>query len=490
MTYKVFTKNCNIHETVEAVFAWHERHGALERLTPSWMTMKNIRKTGGIETGSAVSMKMAPAAFPLPLPFFISMAAEHIAYEKNHFFRDRLIRCPFLKWEHTHTFSSRGKGLSQLEDRVHYALPIHIPRTWAPLVENELHRLFSYRHRVMMSDLERHKAFKSQDPDTASRYPAAATMGTISLSTTPIPLNIVISGASGTVGNALVPFLTTGGHRVIQLVRRAPLNSDEIQWNPYNGELDLTPAGKIDVIINLNGHHIGSGRWTDKTKELIIKSRNLSTSLLADCITALPSDRRPELFISASATGFYGDCGDSCINENSCCGDLFISRVCDEWEASARSVEDAGIRTVFARMGVVLTPAGGALQRMLPGFLMGLGAKIGTGAQYMSWISMDDLVYSLYHIISHREINGAVNLASPNPVTNAEFTRILGKVLSRPAPFTLPAFLIKLLWGKMGEEVLLASTCAMPDRLLASGFKFSYPDLVQTLAHVLGKEKI
>ncbi|MBF0573175.1 MAG: TIGR01777 family protein, partial [Desulfamplus sp.] len=327
----------------------------------------------------------------------------------------------------------------------------------------------------------------------------------------PKTLTILISGASGPVGNALIPFLTTGGHRVIKLVRRNPQNSDEIFWNPYKGELDFetylkandkakegravdnnVEKSKIDVVINLNGYHIGSNRWTEQTKDIIVKSRNLSTTLLSEKIASLPQHLRPDLFISASATGFYGDCGESCLDENSCSGDLFISQVCREWENCAKKAEDAGVQTIFARMGIVLTPAGGALERLLPGFMAGLGAKIGNGKQYMSWISMDDLIYSLHHIIvsnsiSKSSINGAVNLISPNPVTNQEFTQILAKVLSRPAPFTLPASLIKMVWGEMGQEVLLSSTRVIPKRLLDSGFKFSYPTLEEALRHLIGR---
>ncbi|MBF0259435.1 MAG: TIGR01777 family protein, partial [Desulfamplus sp.] len=227
--------------------------------------------------------------------------------------------------------------------------------------------------------------------------------------------------------------------------------------------------------------------WTDQKKAIIIKSRNLSTTLLADRIASLPHKLRPELFISASATGFYGDCGDECLNENSCSGNLFISQVCSEWEDSANKVQEAGIRTVFARMGVVLTPAGGALERLLPGFMMGLGAKIGTGEQYMSWISMDDLVYALHHIMIDSSIHGAVNIIAPNPVTNSNFTQTLAKVLSRPAKFTLPSSIIRMVWGEMGQEVLLASTRVTPERLTNSGFKFSHPTLEQALRHLLGK---
>ena len=534
MPEHIYSKTCRTAVPLEALFSWHERAGALERLTPPWMTLRNIKKKGGIETGARVSMEMKPAASPIPI--FMPMAAEHVGYEKNRFFMDMLVNGPFSEWEHTHLFSRGLTGGGQLEDRVRYALPFHLPKPWRPRVEKELNRLFTYRHRVMCEDLARHCQFHDTAQDNAIFYDKtealpihgancgdAKKMGIGSEASVPhetsacptggrkeTPLTIVISGASGPVGQALIPFLTTGGHRAIQLVRRAPQNNDEIEWNPYKGELDLTLSPsfrgyplnsseqgtmgaaqdrpqKIDVVINLNGYHIGSGRWTKKTREIIIESRNRSTELLSEKIIALPPKLRPELFISASATGFYGECGADCVDENSCSGDLFISKVCEDWEACAKGVEDAGIRTVFARMGVVLTPAGGALERLLPLFLMGLGAKIGSGEQYMSWISMDDLVYALYHIMGNQKISGAVNLVSPNPVTNLEFTQTLGQVLSRPTPFTIPSALIRLIWGKMGEEVLLASTRVHPDQLDESNFRFSYPTLDEALRHVLGR---
>lgn len=514
-----FIKKIDVKEPVETIFGWHEKPGAFERLTPPWMKLKNINKSGhGIEVGAKVDMDICFAQIPVP------MKAEHIGYVKNKFFKDRLYGGPFSKWEHTHTFYTpytRGAGspwidaiypdeqtarastvnlkavssttlFSRLEDRIDYALPLHIPDKWHSFIRSELNRLFHYRHTVMVNDLERHRSHKLHGGNLE-------------------PLTILISGASGPVGNSLIPFLTTGGHRVIKLVRGVTVREkdlqegdssqrssnssnrsvekqrDKIQWDPYTGELDLESAGKIDVVINLNGYHIGSGRWTDQRKDMIIKSRNLSTTLLADRIAALPPNLRPELFISASATGFYGDCGDECLNENSCSGDLFISQVCQEWENCAKQAEDAGIRTVFARMGVVLTPAGGALERLLPGFIMGLGAKIGSGEQYMSWVSMDDLVYAIHHIITDHSISGAVNIIAPYPVTNSQFTNTLAKVLSRPAKFTLPAALIRMIWGEMGQEVLLASTRVAPERLVNSGFRFSHPTLEKALCHLLGK---
>ncbi len=524
MADKYFIKKIDINEPVTTVFGWHEKIGAFERLTPPWMRLKNIHKRGnGIKTGTKVNMDICFANIPFPIE------AEHIGYEKNSFFKDRLSGGIFSKWEHTHTFtpilnnnnlscSHNGSyehttlsniAFSRLEDRIDYALPFHIPDSLHSFIESELYRLFNYRHSVMINDLERHRDFQLSISSNADYKTSLTEQPSANIVK---PLTILVSGASGPVGNALIPFLTTGGHKVIKLVRDKNSKKqsseidrkeiDTIEWNPYRGELDLDKLkniiyelqegreiGKIDVVINLNGYHIGSDRWTDKTKELIVKSRNLSTSLLAEKISQLPKEIRPELFISASATGFYGDCGDSCLDENSCSGSLFISNVCSDWENCAAKVQDCGVRTVFARMGVVLTPAGGALERLLPAFMLGLGTKIGTGKQYMSWISMDDLVYALHHIIIKKSIHGAVNLISPNPVTNQEFTQTLAQVLSRPAPFTLPASLIRIIWGEMGQEVLLASTRAIPEKLVSSGFKFSHPTLEQALRHLIGREK-
>lgn len=448
-----FVKKIEIEEPVETVFAWHERPGALERLTPPWVRFKNVKKTGGLEKGTRVTMKGYFSGFPM------SVEAEHLEYEKGIYFKDSLTRGPFAKWEHTHLFSSLGKNRSMLEDTIEYRLPIHLPGKFRQMVKDELSRMFVYRHSVMVADLKHHRNRE--------------------------PLTFLVSGASGPVGQALIFFLTTGGHRVIRLVRRKPENQDEIFWDPHRGELDLEKAGKINVIINLNGFNIASGRWTDKRKKKIIQSRTLSTALLSEKITEL--SKKPDLFISASATGYYGDCGDTVVCEGACAGDLFISRVCCNWEDAAEEIELSDVRTVFARIGIVLSPGGGILEKLLPLFLMGLGAKIHTGNQYMSWISMDDLLYAIYHVIHTPDIHGPVNFVSPHPVTNLQFTKSLAGVLSRPSVFTIPAGLIKMLWGDMGEEVLLCSTRVFPEKMLDSGFRFRHEHLEDALCHVLGK---
>ena len=418
------------------------------------MILKSVCRTRGIETGSRVRVKLS--IFGLPF----TMEAEHIALEPPGMFRDRFVKSPFSRWTHTHLFSSLGKDDSILEDRVEYTLFPYLPRFFHRLADREIRRMFEYRHLITAGDMDRHRA-------------ASASM------------TILVSGAGGVIGSALVDFLTTGGHRVIRLVRRLPVGGNELFWDPAKRELDLKDAGYIDAVINLNGNRIFGKRWTGRQKEKIINSRVDSTRTLALALAALSSP--PKVFISASATGFYGEGGDRVLNENGPRGDLFISRVCSQWEKAAEPARDAGIRTVFARIGVALTPRGGALASLLPCFRLGLGGKIASGNQYMSWISMDDIIYGLYHMINTPLLEGPVNLVSPNPVTNKSFTGSLSRVVGRRAGVTVPEPAINLLWGAMGKEVLLTSTRVVPEKLLNSGFRFSYPDLDEALGFTLGR---
>jgi hypothetical protein len=251
------------------------------------------------------------------------------------------------------------------------------------------------------------------------------------------------------------------------------------------GELDLKDAGKIDVVINLNGSPLADKKWTEQRKKEIIDSRTLSTRLLAEKISELAD--KPALFFSASAIGYYGECGDKWVTENDSPGDLFISDVCKQWEAATHSAEAHGIRTVHGRIGVVLTPNGGAIERMIPGFYLGLGARLSSGRQHMSFISMEDTVGAIWHIIMTKTLSGAVNIVAPAPVTNRAFTKIFGKVLCRPARFIIPKTVIRLLWGKMGEEILLSGAKVKPEKLLTSGYDFCHETLEEALRMMLGK---
>ena len=298
-------------------------------------------------------------------------------------------------------------------------------------------------------------------------------------------LRILISGASGTIGQALVSLLQTCGHEVIVLVRKTKdLLDHQLFWDPYKGILDIEKAGNIDAVINLNGIDISKGRWTEKQKRLIIDSRVIPTRLLADKIKNMT--RKPEVFISASAIGFYGDRNKKSVTETDAKGDFFISNVCKLWEDASLEAQKAGVRTVMLRTGVVLTPLGGALAKMVLPFKLGMGVVLAKGRQYMSWISMDDEISAILFILKSDKIKGPVNLTAPEPVTNREFSKTLARVFSRKVFFTMPKFMIKAVWGQMGRETLLASFRVKPEKLLNNGFIFQHKTLFSALKDLLG----
>jgi uncharacterized protein (TIGR01777 family) len=454
---KVFTRKSYIPVPVARAFAWHARNGAIQRLTPPWapLTLK-WRRGKGVDKGVQVGFDMRVLGIPM------IWEAEHIDFRENRMFKDRQVKGPFSRWEHTHLFSPEGEDGTTMSDQVAYELPMGWLST--PLyyfVQKELARMFDYRHRVLAHDLT---------------YYADQMR----------PMRILMSGASGSIGSALVPFLRTCGHEVIRLVRHGgPLAEDEVFWDPFNGILDLTSIDPVDAVINLNGKDISRGKWIREQKQAIIDSRIQPTRLLVKKM--LEMDRRPDVFISASAIGFYGEGADAVLTETNPAGTSFISRVCRDWEQASMPAQAAGIRTVQLRIGVVLTPAGGALARMLPAFGAGCGARLGKGRQYMSWISMDDALGGIFHILKNKEITGPVNLTATNPETNRKFTRILAKVLSRPGMFAIPEWIAARLWGEMGRETLLTSARVMPEKLVKTRFVFQYPDLEGALRHLLGR---
>jgi uncharacterized protein (TIGR01777 family) len=298
---------------------------------------------------------------------------------------------------------------------------------------------------------------------------------------------VIVSGASGLIGSRLVPFLTTGGHRVERLVRRASAREgSEIAWDPERGTIDRERLEGADAIVHLAGESVGAGRWTERQKEKILRSRIEGTRTLAEAIGALQS--RPRVLVSASAIGFYGDRGDEELTEESPPGKGFLSRVCQVWEAATGAAAEAGIRVVHLRIGVVLSAAGGALARMLLPFRFGLGGPIGSGGQFMSWILLEDLVGAIQHAILNDPLSGAVNGVSPNAVTQAEFARTLGRVLGRPAFLPLPAPAVRVVLGEMGQALLLDGARVQPRKLLDSGFCFFRPDLGPALRTALGRE--
>ena len=295
-------------------------------------------------------------------------------------------------------------------------------------------------------------------------------------------MKILVSGSHGLVGSALIPALRARGHQVVELVREAPRDG-EIFWNPEDGKLEPTALAGFEAVIHLAGEPIAAKRWTAEQKARIRDSRLRGTALLAETLAGLPTP--PKTFLSASAIGYYGHRGNEALTEESPAGTGYLPEVCKAWEEATQPAARKGIRVVLLRTGIVLSPAGGALAKMLPPFKMGVGGVLGDGKQYMSWISLDDEVGAILHALDTNPLRGPANLVCPQPVTNAGFTKALGRALRRPTIFPMPGFAVRLAFGEMGETLLLASTRVEPKRLLTSNYRFRYPDLDAALAHLL-----
>ena len=297
-------------------------------------------------------------------------------------------------------------------------------------------------------------------------------------------MKIVISGASGLIGTQLVTTLKSSGYEVVQLVRRSAA-AGQIMWDPKSGKLDPASLEGCDAVIHLSGAGIGDKRWSDAYRKEILDSRTATTLLLANTIASL--QRKPSVFLSGSAIGIYGARGDEQLTETSAHGTGFLADVCEQWEAAAKPAIDAGVRTVFLRTGIVLSPKGGALKKLLPLFRLGVGGKFGNGKQWQSWISMDDEVASIIHLLT-TNVSGAVNLTAPQPVTNAEFTKVLARVVKRPAIVPVPTFAPKiLLGGELADALLFTGQRVMPQALTASGYVFKHSTLESALRSLLTK---
>jgi uncharacterized protein (TIGR01777 family) len=294
-------------------------------------------------------------------------------------------------------------------------------------------------------------------------------------------MKVLVTGASGLIGGALCAALASDGHQVVRLVRRPPQGTAEAQWDPL--AVNPAPFEGGDAVVHLAGENIAGGRWSAARKSRIVNSRVQGTETLATSLAR--TNQRPKVLVSASAIGYYGSRGDEVLTEASAAGAGFLAETCRQWEAATQPAVAAGIRVVLVRTGLVLSPRGGALAKMLTPFRLGVGGRVGTGRQWWSWISLEDEVDLMLHALTNASLRGPVNAAAPNPVTNAEFTRILGRVLRRPTLFPVPAFAVRLMFGEMGEELLLASQRVQPAAALASGFRFAYADLEGALRSLL-----
>jgi hypothetical protein len=451
-----FRRASRLPVSAERLYAWHAAPGAFERLAPPWEDIRDVRRSGGLEVGAQTRFVVQKG--PVGLPW----VARHDAHEVGRMFADVQDQGPFAAWRHVHRFEPLGEHESMLVDEVNYEAPLGPvgALVGGPMLDAMVRRMFAFRHARTLADLARHE-----------RYAAAG------------PRRILVSGASGLIGKALVAFLQGGGHEVVRLVRRAA-GPGEIRWDPDRGELDPASLEGFDAVVHLAGEGIAEGRWTPARKERILKSRTQGTRLLAEALSRVA--RKPEVLVSASAIGFYGDRGDAPLDETSAPGTGFLADVTQAWEAAAVPAAEAGIRVVWLRTGIVLAPRGGALAQMLPPFQLGLGGPVGPGTQVMSWIALDDIVGAIHHILFTPGLRGAVNGTAPAPVTSAEFGRVLGRVLGRPAVLPLPGLAVRAMFGEMGEALLLGGARVLPNALVASGFDFLCPTLEEALRHELG----
>jgi uncharacterized protein len=296
-------------------------------------------------------------------------------------------------------------------------------------------------------------------------------------------MKIAIAGASGLVGSALIPVLTAEDVAITRLVRHAP-KTGEIEWHPNQDQVSTQNLEDFDVIINLAGENLASGRWTDEHKRKIRDSRVSGTHLLSEAIAKMLV--KPRVFVCASATGIYGDRDDEVLDEQSESGGGFLAGVCREWEKACEPATKAGVRVVNLRFGPILAREGGMLSKLLTPFKMGMGGKVGTGKQYISWVALEDAVNAIKLPINDQSMQGPVNVVSPNPVTNEEFTKTLGHVLNRPTALAMPAFAARLAFGEMADEMLLVSQRVLPKKLVGAGFQFHYPELEAAMKRYVG----
>ena len=430
----------SVDHPIETVFAWHERPGAFERLSPPWQPVRVIEEAGSLADGRAV----------IRMPGGIRWVAQHGDYDPPRRFVDDLVSLP-VPWHHVHAFAPVGPTRTRITDAVTTPIP-------APL----LRRMFVYRHTQVRDDLDAIAELRHLDPT---------------------PRTVAVTGSTGLVGSALCAFLSTAGHRVIRLVRREPRTDSERAWVPDDPDPGIF-AG-VDAVIHLAGASI-AGRFSEQHKRAIAASRIEPTRQLAE---AMARSQGPRVLLVASAIGYYGpDRGDELLDEATGGGSGFLADVVANWEAASQRAVDAGLRVVTVRTGVVLSTRGGMLKLLRPVFFAGLGGRVGGGRQWLSWIDLDDLTDIYARALVDERLVGVLNAVAPEPVRNREFSATLARVLHRPALFPVPASALGVVVGAEGvHEVACASERVAARRLEAAGFHFRRPWLEASLRHQLGR---
>lgn len=424
-------------------FAWALHPRALKRLFPPWLKIDFLFDR--LETGNKTQVGLKVYIGP----FFFTWILEHENFKLNQEFSNTQIKGPFKRYLHIHRFHSRDSQSCILRNEIKFD-SIFLET----FIAKQLIRMLRWRQKIMKEDLELIYKYSN------------------------IPLKILVSGANGFIGSQLTIFLRLAGHNVMRLVRyKQEMSSDTVYWDPVTGQFSKQEFEGFDAVFHLAGAPIAH-RWTKKYRKKLFSSRCRDTWLLSQVLSRLYSP--PKTVISASAIGFYGDCKES-MTELSYVGKGFLSSLCQQWERALEAIEQRGSRVVYARFGVVLGANGGMLRQILPFYRLGLGGKIGSGNQYLSWIGIDDAISALYHLLMTESLTKAVNLVAPNPIKQKFFSSLLAARLHRPHFFHFPSSLISLIFGDMGKELLLASARVYPQKLLESGYSFRYLHLQEAL---------
>jgi uncharacterized protein (TIGR01777 family) len=452
---KTYVARSSMPASAEELYAWHARPGAFDRLLPPFEAMRALERPASLEPGAraVLEVKVGPVAQRLEVV--------HTRCVPGELFEDEQVSGPFSFWRHQHRMIPQGPDRSLLEDCVEYEAPLGLVSDG--FVRASIERTFAYRHAVTAADLRRHASCRAA------------------------PLTVAVTGSTGMVGSALVPFLTAGGHKVVRLVRGS-LRAGDVRWDPAQGELDSSTLEGVDAVVHLAGAPISEGRWTDERKQLIRDSRVDSTKALVRALSRMKTP--PKVLVSGSAIGLYGDRGDEELTESASPGADFLAGVCRDWEEAAKPAEALGTRVVLLRTGVVLGAAAGALERMLTPFKLGAGGPIAGGKQWMSWVCLEDEVGAIHHALTNDAVTGPMNAVAPQAVTQGDFARALGKALSRPALAPLPGLALKALFGEMGEALLAGGQKVRPAALSQSGFVFMHPELEPALAFALGLNRL
>ena len=450
------------HPSAE-VFAWHERSGAFERLAPPWMKVRVRTRTATIRDGGELELEVARSGISF------TWRLRHRDYREGRSFTDEQVKGPFRRWVHTHRFEDDGAGGTRIVDEIDWDVPAGgaVNGLAVPVVERELSRVFAFRKRRLSDDILGHAVWMHRPR-----------------------LSVAISGTGGLIGSALSHLLTTGGHRVRPLVRSREAASripGALYWSPARSEIDHDGLRGVDAVVHLAGEPLVQlPRWTPAKKRRILESRVRGTELISSALAGL-RDNGPTALVSSSGIAYYGDRGEEVLDEEDGCGRGFLAEVTRAWESATRRASTAGLRVVIQRQGPALCPAGGMLEKLLIPFRMGMGGRAGSGKQYVSWIDLDDATGVMLHALMDDRVEGAINACAPEPVTNATFADVLGRVLGRPTRVPLPALVVRAGLGEMGEEALLFGQRVRPARLLETGYRFRFERLEDSLRHQLGR---